>query len=95
MKKVSKKYNRLVIMVLAAITLAMVHLYIQNKSIGLNYEYARTKVAFQQLYDQNRDYNNMVGQRSSLERVEKIAKEKIGMEYPENIRYVVGSGEAQ
>lgn len=93
--KVSKKYRQIVFLFFLVIVFALVHLYIQNKSISLKYGYAKEKVKFQKLYDQNRYYSYLASKKGALNIIEEKARRNLGMDYPENITYIIASEEAK
>lgn len=82
-----KKYWKAVWWGAAIVILAISHLYLQNRGYALKYEYAKMKVEFQKLYDQNRYYVYQVSQKLSLDRIEKEAK-NMEMEFPKEVVYV-------
>ncbi|OGC03358.1 hypothetical protein A2276_00355 [candidate division WOR-1 bacterium RIFOXYA12_FULL_43_27] len=82
-----KKYRKVVWCGAAIVILAIAHLYLQNKGITLKYEYAKLKVEFQKLYDQNRYYISQVSKKMALDRIEKEAK-NMEMEFPKEVVYV-------
>ena len=92
--KITRKQRGIVAMIVLAVSLALLHLYIQSKNIDLKYEYARQKIKFQKIYNQNRYLSNLAAKRSSLKRIEEIARKKLGMEYPPEVKYIIVSGEA-
>ncbi len=93
--KVSKKHRQIVFLIVLAIVFSFVHLYIQNKSISLKYEYAKEKVKFQKLYDENRYYSYLASKKGALDIIEAKARKKIGMIYPKKITYIITSEEAK
>lgn len=83
------------ISVLAAIVfLAIIHLYIYTKNITLKFEVNDLKVKLSNIRSINRQLGSLVAQKESLDRVEKIAKQKLGMTYPEEIIYLETTLEA-
>jgi cell division protein FtsL len=93
--KISRKKRSTLLLILAAAALAMLHLYIQGRNIDYNYEYVKQRMKFLDLYNQNRYLSSQVAERGSLERIEKIAKERLDMVYADQIQYIIASREAE
>jgi len=78
-----------IILITIVLVLALVHLFIFTGSIGLNYDLVKKKVAFQKLHQENRRLNYLLARGESLDKVENLAKTKLGMIYPESINYII------
>ena len=80
--------------VLILIALALVHLYVYTKNVGLNYDCETLKEQFNALYSENHFLASEVSYLSRLDRIEDYAKTKLDMEYPAKITYLIVSQEA-
>lgn len=74
--------------------LAGAHLFIYAQNISLNYQITDLKLRLSELKSRNRQLAGRAAEEENLSRVEKTAKEKLGMIYPEKITYIVATGEA-
>jgi len=78
-----------VITILIIVTLmSIIHLSINTKTIKQSYEIAKLKQKFEKLYSENRYLRSEVAKKESLERIEKIAREKLNMVEPKDIIYI-------
>jgi len=73
--------------------LAGTHLLIYARNIGLKYNVTSLKVKAGELNSKNRSLGCRAAQVENLARIEKEAKEKLGMVYPEKINYLPGPKE--
>ncbi|MFC1496392.1 septum formation initiator family protein [Candidatus Margulisiibacteriota bacterium] len=89
--KIPKSQRTTVNLLIVAAVLALLHLYIQNQSINLKYDYVKEKIKFQEVYEKNRELSSRVARRSSLDRIEKISREELKMIYPEEITYIIST----
>jgi cell division protein FtsL len=87
--------RRYIILVGLIVLLALVHLYIFTRSIGLKYNIARLRIEFSRHYQENRKLNNWVARAESLDKVERVATGSLNMFYPEKINYIIITGEAR
>lgn len=71
-----------------------VHLSIFVQNISLTYRLTEGKIKLSELNSRNRLLGGSVAREENLVFIEKTAKEKLGMVYPENIKYIIGSKEA-
>lgn len=90
-----KKFINIFLAVALILVLAMLHLYIFTRSISLKYEVADLKDKFQKIYRSNRYLSSLVAKKESLDRIERIAKEKGRMYYPKEVSYIMISEEAR
>ena len=79
--------------IILLILLAIFHLYIYTKNIGINYDIESLKDTFNELYSENHYLASEISSLSRLSRIEELAKNKLGMEYPVQISYLVASSE--
>lgn len=93
MKKISEFRRALSILGLF-LGLSAIHLFIYAQNVSLKYHLTDKKILFSELSSQNRQLGSMVSREENLSQVEKIAKEKLGMIYPEKINYIFSSKEA-
>lgn len=77
------------------LVLAAIHLLINSQNVSLNYQITDIKMKLNELTSQNRSLGGQAARQEDLTEVEKIAKAKLGMIYPDNINYLSGSGEAK
>ncbi len=96
------KFRRAVFILSIFVVLAGIHLYIYTQNIGLKYRVTDLKVKLSEIVSQNRSLTGRVAEKENLDYIEKYAREKLNMVYPEGITYIVpsrsspekGSGEA-
>lgn len=70
------------------LTLAIIHLTVFSKSIEINYQVEELKQKFNRLLSENRSLAAAVSRKNSLDYIDKIAQEKLGMVYPEKLKYL-------
>jgi cell division protein FtsL len=70
------------------VTLAAIHLAIFTKSMEIKYQIEELKQTFNQLHSKNQSLAVEVSKNSAPGRIEKIAREKLNMFYPETIKYL-------
>ena len=75
--------------ILFLIILALVHLYVYTKNVGINYEIEAMKETFNKLYSENHYMASEISALSRLDRIEKLAKENLKMVYPEKVNYLI------
>jgi len=80
------KYAAALVIILAFVLL---HLYIQTKSITLKYEVTNLKIKLKEIKSKNRMLAADLSKEESLNKIEKTAKEELGMDYPANVNYIV------
>jgi cell division protein FtsB len=86
---------RRAVMVLAFFSvLAGIHLYITTQNVTLKYRLTDTKIKLEELRAKNRQTGNIVAAKENMAYVEKQARGKLGMVYPEKIRYISVTKEA-
>jgi cell division protein FtsL len=89
-----KKEQRFLFFSLAvSFLLAIFHLYVYTKNIGLHYEVNVLKMELRQVHDQNRNLSSIVARKRSLFRINQAATEKLGMSRPEKVNYILTSPE--
>lgn len=86
--------RRVIFPALVVVLLAFIHLFFFAQSVSLKYELTDLKMKFMEIYKKNRYTQSVLAGRESLELLEKSAQ-KLDMIYPENITYIVLSGEAE
>jgi len=88
------KFKRAVFILLIFVLLAGIHLFIYTQNIDLKYRITDLKIRLQEIRSENRRLASQVAKKENLPYIEKIAKEKLNMIYPEKINYVLISREA-
>jgi cell division protein FtsB len=71
--------------------LAAIHLFFSAQNISLKYRTTDIKVKLNELKSANRLLNGQVARGEKLDYVEEYARSKLGMVYPEQIIYIVGT----
>jgi cell division protein FtsB len=80
--------NALFILVVLLL-LSGVHLFIYIQNISLNYHVTDVKIKLSELKSQSRLRGAQVARAENLDYVERAAKEKLGMIYPEKVNYII------
>jgi cell division protein FtsL len=88
------RFRRAVFTLIVFVILAGIHLYIYTQNIGLKYKITDLKIKLSELRSRNRKLISQVAKKENLPYIEKIAKEKLDMIYPEKINYILVSREA-
>jgi len=76
------------------VALAAVHLAIYTSSIKKGFEIDDLKKQLDAIRNENRYMSYLVAKEEALPRIEQVAKNKLKMEYPENMNYIVVSSES-
>lgn len=87
------KFRQAIFILAIFVALALVHLYIFVQNITLKYKITDLKIKLSEIRSKNRALGSQVAAEENLSRVEKIAKEKLGMIYPQKIIYLEVSPE--
>ena len=87
--------KRLILPVGSILILAFIHLFFFAQSVSLKYELTDLKMKFMEIYKKNRYLSSALARLESLQLIEDQATKKLDMIYPENINYIVLSGEAK
>ena len=87
-------FRRAVFVLTVFLLLAGIHLFIAAQNIGLKYQITDLKIQASELSSKNRRLNALASKEENLAAVEKTARKKLGMLYPEKIIYITGSKEA-
>ena len=82
------KIGRAVIVLIFLVTLAVIHLGIFTKSMEIKYGIEELKGKFNAIHAENQALAAKVSKKSSLERIDKIAREELRMVYPNKIKYL-------
>ena len=82
-------FRKAVAILLLFLAFAAVHLYIYVQNIRLKYQITDAKIIFNELNSQNRLLGSQVSRDENLSVIEKLAKEKLGMVYPDDLHYVL------
>ncbi|MBU0573243.1 MAG: cell division protein FtsL [Candidatus Margulisiibacteriota bacterium] len=89
------KHRRYIFVGIIVGLLAIVHLIIFTNNVSLKYEVAKVQGEFGELYKEHQYLSVVLAEKQSLARIEKIATEQLGMEYPAKINYIIVSREAE
>jgi len=90
------KTLRAFVILIIFVLLSAVHLAIYTNSIKTGYEIDELKRKLESLRPENRYLNYLVAKEEALPRIEKLAKGKLNMEYPEKMNYIITStGESE
>ena len=73
------------------VVLSAVHLAIYTSSIKTGYDIDELKQKYEKIRSENRYLNYLVAREESLPRIEKLAKGKLNMVYPEKVIYIITS----
>jgi cell division protein FtsB len=84
-------FRRAVSILVVFLLLAGVHLFIYAQNISLKYEITDLKVKLSELNSRKRQLASQAAREENLNYVEKAAKEKLKMIYPERIIYILPS----
>jgi cell division protein FtsB len=87
----NSNFRKAVAVLALFLALAGVHLFIYAKNIGLKYKITDLKIKLAELNSLSRQLGSRLSQEEDLDHVEKYAKTKLGMVYPDNITYIVMS----
>ncbi|MGB9613405.1 MAG: septum formation initiator family protein [Candidatus Margulisiibacteriota bacterium] len=87
-------FRRALFVLLVFLILASIHLYLYAQNIKLKYQNTDLKIKLAEIDSQNRSLRVELARAENLAYIEKIAKEKLGMVYPEKINYIILSKEA-
>jgi cell division protein FtsB len=82
-------FRKAVAILVLFLALAGVHLYISAKNIGLKYRATDLKIKLAELSSLSRTLGSRMSQGEDLGYIEKTAKTKLGMIYPDNVTYIV------
>ena len=75
------------------VLLAGIHLFFSAQNITLKYRVTDSKMKLNELTSASRQLGGEVSRAENLGYVEEYATGKLGMIYPEQITYIVGTGE--
>ena len=82
-----------VFILISCLILAAAHLFVYTQNISLKYQLTDAKIALTDLNSQLRNLASSAARGEKLAPIEKIAREKLGMIYPEKVIYLVSSAE--
>ena len=86
--------RKVILPALVIVVLAFIHLFFFAQSVSLKYELTDLKMKFMEIYQKNRYAQSVLAGQTSLNRIEESAR-KLGMVYPEDVKYIVLSREAR
>ena len=90
----NKSFRLAVATIAFFVVLAGTHLFIYAQNISLKYALTDLKVRFNELNSRNRGFASQSAREENLTFIEKTARDKLGMVYPEKINYIIVSREA-
>ncbi|MFH1542612.1 MAG: septum formation initiator family protein [bacterium] len=82
-------FRKAVFILIVIVILSVIHLYINTQNITIKYQVAKLKTEHNQLISQNRQLASQAASKENLGYIEKTAKEKLGMIYPNKMTYIV------
>lgn len=88
------KFWRAVLILSLIVILAGIHLFIYTQNISLKYKVTDLKIKLAEITSQKRDLIIRVAKKENLNYIEKIAREKLNMVYPEEVNYIIPAGSA-
>lgn len=83
------KLSRAFAILLLFFSLLVIHLAIDTTTMNANYEINALRSQLSALKQQNRNLKYVVAKELSLNKIDNIARGKLGMEYPVNMNYVI------
>ena len=84
-------FKRALFILLTLLILAGIHLYLNAQNIILNYQSTDLKIRLGELNSRNRQLGSQASRKEDLSYIEKTAKEKLGMVYPQKVIYIGAS----
>jgi len=84
-----RRFRNAIFILITIVALAGIHLYINTQNIGLKYKVTDLKIKLAEIRSINRQLGSQVAKKEKLSYIEKIAREKLGMVYPEKINYIL------
>lgn len=82
------RFRRAVFVLVTIITLASIHLYINTQNIDLKYKVTDLKIKLNEIRSKNRNLGSRAAKKENLSDIERIARERLKMIYPEEINYI-------
>lgn len=87
-------FRRAVFILILLVVLAGLHLFVYTQNMSLKYNMTDLKIKLGELRRENRLLGSQIAQKENLSGIEKTAREKLEMTYPEEITYILISKEA-
>jgi cell division protein FtsB len=85
------KFRKAVFILFIFVVLAGIHLYIYTQNIGLKYRVTDLKIQLGEIVSRNRSLIRRVAEKENLDYIEKYARERLKMVYPEEVTYIAPS----
>lgn len=82
------QFRRAVFILVVLVILSAIHLYIYTQNISLKYKLTEIKIELAEIVSQRRLLDSQVAKKENLAYVEKVAKKKLDMVYPQKINYI-------
>ena len=86
-------FRKYLFVIIFFLVLAGVHLFFYARNITFQYQLTGIKVRLAELTSQNRELGGLAAKAEDLAYVEKTAREKLGMIYPAQVIYILGTRE--
>jgi len=86
-------FRKAVFILIVFLVLSGIHLYIYVQNVALKYQITDLKIKLSELASRERDLKVKIAEKENLAVIEKIAREKLGMIYPEKIIYLLVTSE--
>jgi cell division protein FtsB len=91
----NSNFRKAVAILVLFVILAGIHLFISAQNIGLKYKITDLKIKLAELNSLSRTLGSRMSQGEDLSYIEKTAKTKLGMYYPDDITYIVMSAKGR
>jgi len=85
---VKSGFRRAIFVLALFVILAGIHLFVYTQNIDLKYKLTDLKIKLAEIKSKNRLLGSRVAKKENLGYIEKFAKEKLKMAYPQKIHYV-------
>jgi cell division protein FtsL len=82
-------FRKAIAILITFLLLSAIHLYIYVQNVTLKYQLTDLKIKLSELNSRKRELKIKVAEKENLAVVEKIAREQLGMFYPEKIIYLL------
>lgn len=84
-----KNIGKILLIIFIFLIMGVTHLTIHTHNMQLSYEIDQLKSKLSVIYNKNRVLSTQVAQKSSLGRIEKIARDSLNMIYPKDMNYIL------
>ena len=87
-------FRKATLILICVVLLSGLHLFIYTQNIKLKYRANDLKIRLDELRGQNRLLGSRVAEKENLGYIEKFARERLNMIYPDKINYILVTPEA-